>query len=272
MIQGDWVTDDGSLSMPVSVYFGLLRLWDSRAVWHKMVADTTALEANIRYAQRVGAELMFTFGEPPESACIPGTNQPTPEAWTSFVGSTVGRSVGRIKYWELWNEPSMGYWDGTIEELVEQSRIGYKIIKDLQPDAVVLSPSFTRVELPDGQEFLERFRAAGGFQYCDAVAWHGYCEHPEDLRGQIASLKTFTNLPLWNTEYVVGPTANETERRDYMKRSLIIQTELGIECAVWNAEIPGSEDYEDDTMWETYQMLKNAPSPQVLATRKGCFR
>lgn len=268
MIQGDWVADDGSLYQPVTVYFGLLRLWDSRAVWHKMVADTTALEANIRYAESRKARVMFTFGEPPESAIESGYRKvPTLAAWTAFV-DRIATTPG-VDILEGWNEPAYPqYWDGTLERLVALQKVLYERANG----KLVLSPSFTRVELPDGQEFLERFKAAGGFQYCDAVAWHGYCARPEDLRGQIASLKTFTTLPLWNTEYVVGPTASEAERQDYMKRSLIIQAELGIECAVWNAEIPGSEDYQDDTMWETYQLLKNAPSPQVLARRKGCFR
>lgn len=266
MVQGDWVGPGGQLSRPVTVYIGLLRLWDSGAVWKYMAREgpngivrgpdgvdryelniplSTALEDNISYASRIGAEIMFTFGRPPVYSVVKGTdNVPTPEAWEGFVRQTVAEARGRIKYWELWNEPAYPeYWSGTPEELVEQSRVAYQIIKELQSDAVVLSPSFTRVELPDGQAFLKQYIAAGGLRYCDAVAWHGYAGAASDLAGQIAALRSLVGYrPIWNTEYVVGIGLSQ------MADSLTLQASLGVEGVVWNAEIPGSEDYTDGTM------------------------
>lgn len=266
MVQGEWVTDDGSTYQPVTVYFGLLRLWDSRAVWHKMEKDTTALEANIRFAESRGAQVMFVFGEPPASACWPGTKQPSTAAWDAFVRSVVAQAAGRIKYWELWNEPAIpGYWDGTPEQLVEQSRIGYQTIKELQPDAVVLSPSFTEMVEPRGRAFIQAYTQAGGLQWCDGIAFHGYAAQPEDLRGGIAALRSLVGArALWNTEYVIGPVSLE-QRPRAMTDSLLLQAQLGIQCAVWNAEIPGSEDYTDPTMQRVHDLLSAPP-----ATNKGC--
>jgi hypothetical protein len=271
MVQAEWVADDGSTYQPVTVFFGLLRLWDSRAVWHKMVTDLTALEANIRFAQRVGAEVMFVFGEPPQSACVPGKKQPTPEAWASFVESTLRQSAGRIKYWELWNEPAIpGYWDGTPEELVEQSRIGYQLIKQLQPDAIVLSPSFTEPSLPRGCAFIQRYVKAGGLEWCDGVAAHFYQTKPEYMRGDIATVIALVgNRRIFNTEYVIGPATSVAQRQQYMIDSLLLQREMGIEVAVWNPEVPGSEDYTDPTMGEIYAQLL-APQPVPAPAKKGC--
>lgn len=261
MIQAEFVADDGSTFQPVTVYFELLRLWDSRAVWWKMETDPHALEANMRFAENRGAHLMFVFGEPPLDAVHVSYNKvPTAEAWIQFVTDTVKESAGRIKYWELWNEPAYTqYWDGTPEELAEQSRVAYQIIKRLQPDAVVLSPSFTEVELPRGRAFLERYCAAGGLTYCDGVAWHGYAGAVADLAGQVAALRVVVgDKPLWNTEYVVGSGLG------LMAPSLQLQASLGVKCAVWNAEIPGSEDYTDPTMQRVHDQF-NAP-----AKRGGC--
>jgi hypothetical protein len=127
MIQGEWILDDGSLARPVTVYFGVLRLWDSRAVWWKMENDPTALEANLLYAESVGADAMFVFGEPPQSAVVPGKSKmPTKDAWVSFVRE-IARE--RIRFVELWNEPAEGYWDGTPEELADycRSRIRFSL-------------------------------------------------------------------------------------------------------------------------------------------------
>jgi Glycosyl hydrolase catalytic core len=262
MIQGDWVADEGSTYQPVSVYFELLRLWDSRAVWHKMETDLTALGANIRFAQSRNAKVMFTFGEPPDSAFAPSYKKvPTMEAWEAFVRRVISEGKGRIDVYEGWNEPMYPeYWDATPEMLVPYQRRLFQLCQEFAPGKIVLSPSFVRVELPDGKDYLNRFKAAGGLEYCDAVAWHGYCEKSADLRGQVASLKTFTDKPLWNTEYVVGTGLSQ------MKDSLMLQSALGVQCAVWNAEILGSDDYTDPTMQQVHDQLTS------LSARKGCFR
>jgi hypothetical protein len=132
MVQGEWVLDDGTLARAVTVYFGVLRLWDSRAVWWKMETDPNALAANLRYAESVGADTMFVFGEPPQSAFAPGKlKMPTKDAWLAFV-KQIARE--RIRYVELWNEPAEGYWDGTPEELAEYCRVAYPILESDRQD------------------------------------------------------------------------------------------------------------------------------------------
>lgn len=261
-VQGDWIEPNGFTAMEVSVYFDLLRLWDSRAVWWKMETDSSALMDDLNFAETKSAKVMFTFGEPPTSALLEGYKKvPTMEAWEVFIRRVIAEGKGRIDVFEGWNEPGYPhYWDGSPELLVPYQRRLLELVHELAPGKLVLSPSFVRVELPDGQAFLQRFKAAGGLNYCDAVAWHGYCEHSEDLRGQIASLRTFTDFPLWNTEYVVGTGLSQ------MQDSLMLQASLGIQCAVWNAEISGSEDYTDPTMQRVHDQLATPPS-----SKRGCL-
>ncbi|MFL5481127.1 MAG: glycosyl hydrolase [Gemmatimonadaceae bacterium] len=253
MVQGDWVLDDGSLCCPVTCYFGLLRLWDSRAVWWKMVADAAALEANLRYAERVGAQVMFTFGEPPSTACYPNSKVPLAAAWTQFVRDVVTQSAGRIKYWELWNEPGVaGYWSGTVEQLAAQSAVAYQIIKEIEPGAIVLSPSMTELGLSRGVQFADRYLSAGGGNSCDVIAFHSYPQTPDELPLEIATLRSVmlmhgVDKPIWNTEFALVPP-DPSLRSEWMERSFRLQAEAGICGAVWNAEIPGAEDYNDDTM------------------------
>jgi hypothetical protein len=256
MIQGDWITDDGTSTVPVTVYFDLLRTWDSRAVWWKMENDPKALEATIRFAQNRRAKAMFTFGEPPASAIRPGYRKvPTLDAWTSFVDQVV--ATPGVDILEGWNEPMYPqYWDGTPELLVLLQKVLYQRSRG----KLVLSPSFVRVELPDGQAFLKRFIDAGGLDFCDGVAWHGYATQADDLAGQIAALRALVGTkPLWNTEYVVGPVT-AAQRPKAMVDSMMLQASLGVECAVWNAEIPGSEDYTDPMMREIHDRLVATPA------------
>ena len=260
MVQGDWVQDDGTLCCPVTCYFGLLRLWDSRAVWWKMVDDAAALEANLRYAERVGAQVMFTFGEPPAAACYPDSKVPLPATWTTFVRDVVTQAAGRIKYWELWNEPAVGqYWDGTIEQLAAQSAAAYRIIKELEPSAIVLSPSMTELGLARGVAFADRYLSAGGAKSCDVIAFHSYPTTPEELPLEIATLRSVmlmhgVDKPIWNTEFAVLPS-EPSIRSEWMEKAYRLQADAGIAGAVWNAEIPGAEDYTDDTMQRIAELL-----------------
>jgi hypothetical protein len=253
MIQAEWITDSGELAQPVTKFFGLLRLWDSRAVWHKMETDTEALEANLRAAVGRDAEVMFTFGEPPASALLAGSSKvPTMDAWQAFVRRVVTESDGRISVYDGWNEPGIPpYWDGSPELLVEYERAKYLIIKELAPNSIVLSPSFTEFAMPRGIAFIDRYLAAGGGQWCDGISAHFYVAKPEHMIGDVAALRALmrkhgVDRPIWNTEYVIGP-CELSLRPAYQAQSLIIQASLGIQCAVWNPEIPGSEDYTDPT-------------------------
>lgn len=253
MIQGEWIMDEGQLAQPVTKYFGMLRLWDSRAVWHKMETDTKALEANIRFAESRDAEVMFTFGEPPASALFMTYRKvPTMDAWQAFVRRVVTEAQARISVYDGWNEPGIPpYWDGSPELLVDYERAKYLIVKELQPSSIVLSPSFTEFAMPRGSAFIDRYLAAGGGKWCDAISAHFYAAKPEHMIGDIAALRLLmkkygVGLPIWNTEYVIGP-CDLAVRPAYQRQSLIIQASLGIQCAVWNSEILGSEDYTDPT-------------------------
>lgn len=263
MVQGEWVLDDGTLARPVTVYFGVLRLWDSRAVWWKMANDPNALSANLRYTESVGADTMFVFGEPPASALAPGKSKmPTKEAWLAFVRQ-IARE--RIRYVELWNEPAEGYWDGSPEELAEYCRLAYPILA--ATGKTVLSPSFTSWD-SYGYEFLDRFLAAGGGEWCDEVAGHFYCATPDIIKPKFLSLdemlkKHRLSRRIRNTEYNVAPT--DLSLRDaYMAQSLIIQASLGFSGAVVDPEPSEAlNDYTNDTQRRVADLLIGASVGEV---------
>jgi hypothetical protein len=253
MIQGEWILKGGELGPPVTVFAGLLRTWDGRAVWEYMTPD--ALEDNILAAEKMGAETMFVFGRPPASAIRPGSkNVPTADAWGQFVIAMVTNSAGRIKYWELWNEPEQGgYWDGSPSELVDQCKVAYQIIKELQPNSIVLSPSMTELGQSWGADFTDKFFAAGGGQWCDAIAFHHYSNLPEDFLLDFTILngilkKYGVTKPSYNTEFNFA-NKDVSIRNAYIAQSLIIQASLGIVGTVYDPETElEANDYTDSTM------------------------
>jgi hypothetical protein len=194
-------------------------------------------------------EVMFTFGEPPASAIVPGKlKMPTMDAWIAFVRE-IATTPG-IDYVELYNEPAEAYWDGTPEELAQYCRVGYIILKSAGKK--VLSPSFTGWGASYGYTFFDRFLAAGGGDSCDVIAFHGYQATPEKIYGDILNLRTLlrrhrVDKPIWNTEYNVVPD-DVSLRPAYKAQSLILQASLGVLGAVWDPETrDAANDYTDPT-------------------------
>ncbi|MDP9201852.1 MAG: hypothetical protein M3P26_07960, partial [Gemmatimonadota bacterium] len=111
MVQGSIVNRDGSTTQPITIPIGTIRMWDTGAVWF-YVGDREphnwdGFEGFIALGQRLGAELLYTFGRAPESQRIRGTMVPTIEAWNAFVLLVAERASGRIRFWEMWNEPAV---------------------------------------------------------------------------------------------------------------------------------------------------------------------
>src|SRR6185369_11733990 len=116
---------NGSTPWPTD-QFGAIRLWDSGVDWHDIntaqgVYDWSAFDKWMSLAQQHGVEVTYTFGRVPSWAnggkgtTVPMTNM---QYWDDFVRAIATRSAGRVKYWEIWNEPNdTHFWTGDIATL-----------------------------------------------------------------------------------------------------------------------------------------------------------
>jgi hypothetical protein len=60
------------------------------------------------------------------------------EAYCNFVSETVKHFAGKLKFWQLWNEPNGGFWKGTPAEYARLMAAAGKAIHQANPDAKVL--------------------------------------------------------------------------------------------------------------------------------------
>jgi hypothetical protein len=179
-------------------------------------------------------------------SCSYGAGQCAPPAnirdWENFVRAIVKHSAGRIHAWELWNEANTPEaWHGDSRTLAMMSRIAYNIIKQAQPDAVVLTPSATG---PGGPEWMQKYLSEGGAAAADAIAFHGYCcaEAPEKIallisRYQDVSAR-FGKKPLWDTEASWGKSSKlsgEDARVSFVARYYALHWSAGVARFYWYA-------------------------------------
>jgi uncharacterized repeat protein (TIGR01451 family) len=79
---------------------------------------------------------------------------------------------GKIKFWALWNEPNvLAEWTGTYAQLVRLAKDLRNTILASDPSALFLSPAYVG---GGNTTQLAKYLAAGGGQYADIIAYHGY--------------------------------------------------------------------------------------------------
>jgi len=201
--------------------FGSWRLWDSGVTWGQVQPardgwNFRRLDLALDIGERLGLEVGITLGPTPEWASarpsehslmgLGAAAEPLNLSdWDIYVETLAKRYKGRLKFYEIWNEPSTSaFFTGSVETMVELARRAYKIIKAIDPSALVLTPSPAKMA---SIRWLTSYIEAGGGQYADILGFHFYTDqdHPDALIELISRVKDvvrpkFPNMPIWNTE------------------------------------------------------------------------
>lgn len=264
------------------VSFGTIRTWDHwpGISWKSIscapgVYDWSILDHFVEKAIGRGVDIIYTFGvipswastNPAGGGCAYGNGTcypPDVDAWKNFVTVITTRYTGKIKYWELWNEPNVAkFWNGTSIDLVSLAAAAYPIIK--AAGGVVVSPS------PQGAnayKWLDSYFEAGGYSYLDVVAFHGYLYgDPEQIidlvsnvRSVVAKYDSVGARPIWDTEHNWGdptwPFGATGQQAAWLARFIPLSFANGIARSVWYMW----DGYDGQAQWG---MLYNAAIKQL---------
>lgn len=171
-----------------------------RSAWAKY--DRIVDEAEAR-----GLELIVRISNPPEWTRAardgPGTFAPPDDAqdFADFVGAVVGRYMGRIRYYQLWNEPNIypewGSYPINPEAYTALLRAGATAARAADPNVVIIAGALAAtINLQPAADapanslsdliFLQRMYDAGAAPWFDIVAVQGYglWSGPTDRRMQ----------------------------------------------------------------------------------------
>ncbi len=156
------------------------------------------LDRYVEAAESHHVSAMYTFGQTPQWAssnprakCLGqghlGCSAPPAniQHWINYVTAVVTRYKGRIRFYELWNEPgNVGEWSGSYEDMVTLAKHAYRIIKSIDPNAIVLTPApgagrYGRQPQrgptnPIQERWMQEYLHAGGNSYADGGSFHAY--------------------------------------------------------------------------------------------------
>ena len=161
-----------------------------------------------------------------------------------FVRESVSRYHGDIRYWEVWNEPNIGFFQGQTHEYVDVLKAGAVAARAADPEARILFGGQAGVDLPFTQACYE----LGAAEYFDVMAVHPYQWgkvfndgwFTDKLRGLRAVMDQWgdTGKPIWLTE-IGWSTAEGIDEQDQAR--LLVQSfttaltlgHLGVQKVFW---------------------------------------
>jgi len=277
--------------------FGSWRLLNALVSWPQLepakgTRDFSVLDGIVGLAAEKRIDLLYPFfltptwasARPAEASIY---NQPGWSAeprdladWRAHVESVVRRYRGRVRGYEIWNEPNhAGYYTGTMDDLIVMVKAAHDVIRALDPDAIIVSPAATGVR---GVTWLEEFARKGGLRFADVVGYHFYVGTPEamvDLAEKVRAILVRYGegeKPLWNTEAgwrirdvrpAPKPHLPPGERRilsieeggAYTARAFLL---------MWTAGVPRSYWYG----WDTPDMGMTDPDGQTVKPNAAAYR
>lgn len=288
--------DAGTPWPPVG--FGSWRLWDAYTTWPMLEPqrgqwDFKRLDKYVAMARLTGVDILLPLGLSPAwasarpdepSAYKPGNAaEPANIAdWQNYVRTVAERYKGKIRYYELWNEPNLrNFYSGSVETMLELARETYAILKQVDSRNVLAAPAVT--EGGKQLDWLDRYLALGGGQFMDVLSHHFYVprEAPEHMLQIVADVRKIMTRhgvaykPLWNTEtgwwmengdgtdsrpapFTTWKKLDLEEAASYVSRSLILGWAAGLERFYWFA-------------WDNHSMGLIEPSTKALKPAGQAF-
>lgn len=267
----------GSLETWPADGFGSWRLWDAHVNWADLEPRRgewrfDALDRYVDLARQRNVEILLPLGMSPSWASArPGeassygagaTAEPTDlQHWRDYVTTVARRYQGRVRHYEIWNEPNVkslkSFYTGSVASMVELAREAFTALKAIDPAIVVVSPAVTR---RGGIPWLEEYLRGGGAEYADVIGFHFYVAPaaPEAMVPLVREVQRVlrrhgVNKPLWNTESgwkiesrqasvatrnkqgLYSRVTGEEEAAAFVARSYVLSWSLGVGRLYWYA-------------------------------------
>jgi len=243
-----------------SVPIGGWRLWDARVSWPQLEPKRgqwsfELLDRYLSLAEEHNTEVLLPLGLSPQWASsrplehsvyqAGNAAEPTNASdWQTYVTAVVTHCRGRIRAYEIWNEPNnTGFWTGNVAQMVTLTREASEIIHKIDPTALVVSPAATT---SSGLPWLTQFLNMGGGKYINVIAFHFYVapQPPEAMVPLIQKVQQImrdngvSDKPLWNTEsgwQLPKPFPSEYLGAAFLARAFILNWAAGVSRFYWYA-------------------------------------
>ena len=222
--------------------------WDWR-VLDEMVAAHE--ERGVAILGRLGYSVGWATADSNDPYSDQSFSFPDLGAWRRYIRTTAQHYRGRVRYWEVWNEPDNGvFWQGTPDPqaFARLLRAAYEEIKAVDPENMVLIGGVS----PWDSQYLRGIALAGAWDAFDILAIHPYIDPLSPEAGRIgasgvaaarALLNRYGHKPIWVTEIgwesgisernSLGSVDERTQANYLVRAYLTLLAEPGVEKVFW---------------------------------------
>ena len=157
----------------------------------KGIFDWSHTDLIVKFTEDAGLDLLVRLDRPPAWTGAQGDGPPSNLAdFGDFVYEVASRYGGRIRAYQIWNEPNLAReWGGrtpSAEEYVALLKVAYKGLKSADPKAIVISAGLSPTgsqppeAIPDNA-YLKQMYQAGASDYFDVLGLNapGFKAPPE---------------------------------------------------------------------------------------------
>jgi hypothetical protein len=205
-------------------------------------------------------------------------------AFVKYVKFMVGHFRGRIRYYALWNEQDIDYWnpEPNPEEYGRLLRAFVPAVHDTDPEAKVIYGGQAEPTRDFAQRALHACNCAAGI---DVFAYHTYPgyghnlnpesmdygaygeESPEKLRQLVRSYRGIRKgIPFWDDEFNSIPAwagSDESVQAKYIPRGMVYNWARGVRTFVWLlAAATDGNEYDDFGMIHGLRHLPDDFTPR----------
>jgi len=251
-------------------------------------------------AERHGVQIIARLDNPPAWSRArgdePGWDKAPPDDYDDFgdfVHAVVSRYRGRVRYYQIWNEPNIypewGAQDADPAAYVRLLEIAYRRAKEADPDCVILSAGLAQTTEMGPRNlsdlvYLQRMYEAGAGRWFDVLGAQNYglWTGPQDRRSspdrtnysRVQLLREVmvrhgdAHKPIWVTEVGWNAAPLELGHFPYGRTSVELQAEYTVEAYrraqrewpwmgvmnYWFLRRPS--DAEVDQPWYYFRMLE----------------
>lgn len=141
--------------------------------------------------------------------CPPIQNDEQKQAWYNYCLAIARHYRGRVRYFEIWNEPDGGVWkyDQSPQKYTEFSISTATALREANPDVYIIGGSMVRVNL----HFISECFKLGLSDYIDAVSFHAYHFDERKVSGNVRALRGLINMYKPSLEVIQGESGAQSK-------------------------------------------------------------
>jgi hypothetical protein len=198
---------------------------------------------------------------------------PDLELWRTWVEAVATHLKGRASYWELWNEPDIAFFKGTVDEYVALYTSASEIIRKVDPDTQIMTGGFASINHGRYKEGIIERTLREGPEYFDVFCYHrhGYFQKfYDEMENQILPLlraELEEVPPLYFSETSMDTRFGEAHQAQTAVKKMAYAWSIGAVSYTWFNFADKTGGSEANRPGRTYGLLTNDfyPKPSLVA-------